>query len=89
MVLAEGPSIEPHLLDGKLTQRPQPVVRTVERQTRAADDKDLSIKRQTRRMEEELIRRALDKSAGNRHNASKLLGISYRALLYKIKEFGI
>jgi two-component system response regulator AtoC len=40
-------------------------------------------------MEEELIRRALDKSAGNRHNASKLLGISYRALLYKIKEFGI
>ena len=89
MVLAEGPCIEAHLLDGKLSQRPQPVVRTVERQTKAADDKDLSIKRHTRRMEEELIRRAIEKSAGNRHNASKLLGISYRALLYKIKEFGI
>jgi two-component system, NtrC family, response regulator AtoC len=92
MVLADGPCIEVHLLDGKLSQqRPPPLVRaaTAESETTTSDDKDLSIKRHTRRIEEELIRRALEKSAGNRHNASKLLGISYRALLYKIKEYGI
>jgi two-component system response regulator AtoC len=91
MVLADGPRIEAHLLDGKLAQRPQVAARaaTVERESAALDDKDLSIKKHTRRIEEELIRRALEKAAGNRHNASKLLGISYRALLYKIKEFGI
>jgi two-component system response regulator AtoC len=91
MVLADGPRIEAHLLDGKLSQRPQVAARaaTVERDSAALDDKDLSIKKHTRRIEEELIRRALEKSAGNRHNASKLLGISYRALLYKIKEYGI
>jgi two-component system response regulator AtoC len=91
MVLADGPSIEAHLLDGKLSQRQPLVVRApaAERETTTPDDKDLSIKRHTRRIEEELIRRALDKSTGNRHNASKLLGISYRALLYKIKEYGI
>jgi two-component system response regulator AtoC len=92
MVLADGPCIEVHLLDGKLSQqRPPPAVRaaTAESETTTPDDKDLSIKRHTRRIEEELIRQALEKSAGNRHNASKLLGISYRALLYKIKEYGI
>ncbi len=92
MVLADGPRIEVHLLDGKLSQqRPAQVVRaaTAESETTTPDDKDLSLKRHTRRIEEELIRRALEKSAGNRHNASKLLGISYRALLYKIKEYGI
>ena len=91
MVLADGPRIEAHSLDSKLSQRPQAPVRAaaVERENAALDDKDLSIKKHTRRIEEELIRRALEKSAGNRHNASKLLGISYRALLYKIKEFGI
>jgi two-component system response regulator AtoC len=91
MVLADGPRIEAHSLDGKLSQRPQASVRAaaVERETTAIADKDLSIKKHTRRIEEELIRRALEKSAGNRHNASKLLGISYRALLYKIKEYGI
>jgi two-component system response regulator AtoC len=102
MVLADGPCIEPHLLDSKLTQRPAAADRvargasgastdrasTTERDA-AVDDRDLSIKRHTRRIEEELIRRALEKTAGNRHNASKLLGISYRALLYKIKEYGI
>jgi two-component system response regulator AtoC len=92
MVLADGPCIEVHLLDGKLSQqRPSPAVRaaTAESETTTPDDKDLSIKRHTRRIEEALIRQALEKSAGNRHNASKLLGISYRALLYKIKEYGI
>jgi two-component system response regulator AtoC len=55
----------------------------------APSDDDLSIKRASRRAEEELIRRALAKTAGNRTRAAELLEISHRALLYKIKEYGI
>jgi two-component system, NtrC family, response regulator AtoC len=40
-------------------------------------------------IEEELIRRALQSTNGNRTNAAKLLEISHRALLYKIKEYGV
>lgn len=50
-------------------------------------DGDLSIKRAIRRIEGELIRRALEKTGGNRTNAAKLLEISHRALLYKIKDY--
>ena len=50
---------------------------------------ELSIKKTARHMEETLIRRALEQTKGNRTAASKLLEISHRALLYKIKEYGI
>ncbi len=50
---------------------------------------ELSIKRTTRVIEETLIRRALEKTAGNRTAAARFLEISHRALLYKIKEYGI
>jgi two-component system response regulator AtoC len=50
---------------------------------------DLSIKRAARRTEEVLIRRALGRTLGNRTRAAELLEISPRALLYKIKEYGI
>jgi two-component system response regulator AtoC len=50
---------------------------------------DLSIKRAARRTEEVLIRRALARTVGNRTRAAELLEISPRALLYKIKEYGI
>ena len=48
-----------------------------------------SIKRATRLVEEQLIRRALERTGGNRTRAAEILEISYRALLYKIKEYGI
>jgi two-component system response regulator AtoC len=50
---------------------------------------DLSIKRATRRIEKDLIRKALIKTGGNRTNAAKILEISHRALLYKMKEYGL
>ncbi len=50
---------------------------------------EISIKRATRRIEEELIHRALEQTGGNRTRAAELLEISHRALLYKLKEFGI
>jgi two-component system response regulator AtoC len=49
----------------------------------------LSIKKAARDMEEYLIRRALERSHGNRTHAAELLELSHRALLYKIKEYGI
>ena len=51
-------------------------------------DDDLSIKRRTETLERELIRRALDKTGGNRTRAAQLLELSHRALLYKIREYG-
>ena len=49
----------------------------------------LSIRETGEAMERELIRRALEKTGGNRTHAAKLLEISLRSLLYKIKEYGL
>ena len=59
------------------------------RQAIADPEGDLSLKRNTRCLEELLIRHALGRVESNRHKAAKLLGISYRALLYKIKEYAV
>ncbi len=82
LVLCEGPVIEADLLEEKLRARRDPI-----RESLASDE--LSIKKTSRVVEEELIRRALDATGGNRTNAAKLLEISHRALLYKIKEYGL
>ncbi|MBN8554232.1 MAG: sigma-54-dependent Fis family transcriptional regulator [Deltaproteobacteria bacterium] len=50
---------------------------------------ELSIKKMMVIMEQELIKKALDKTGGNRTWAAKLLEISHRALLYKIKRYGL
>jgi two-component system response regulator AtoC len=49
----------------------------------------LSLKRALRAAEEQVIRAALERTGGNRTRAAELLEISYRALLYKIKEYGL
>jgi len=50
---------------------------------------DLSVKRGGRALEREFILRALEETQGNRTHAAKLLDLSHRALLYKIKDFGL
>jgi two-component system response regulator AtoC len=50
---------------------------------------ELSIKKTTEAIEQILIRRALEKTNGNRTRAAGLLEISHRALLYKIKDYKI
>ena len=50
---------------------------------------ELSIKKTSRVIEEILIRRALQKTKGNRTKAAEVLEISHRALLYKIKDYRI
>jgi two-component system, NtrC family, response regulator AtoC len=50
---------------------------------------DLSLKRAIRELEESYIRAALRRTRGNRTRAAEVLEISHRALLYKLKEYGI
>jgi two-component system response regulator AtoC len=50
---------------------------------------ELSIKKTAAAIEQILIRRALQKTKGNRTRAADLLEISHRALLYKIKDYKI
>jgi len=50
---------------------------------------DLSVKRRTESLERELIAQALERTAGNRTRAAQLLDLSHRALLYKIREYGL
>lgn len=52
-------------------------------------EENLSIKKRVREIEEELILKALQKTQGNRTHAAKLLEISHRALLYKLKEYDL
>ena len=48
-----------------------------------------TIGRVVREVEARLIRRALAQSGGNRTEAARILGISRRALLYKLKEYNL
>lgn len=50
---------------------------------------ELSIKKAHEAVERELIARALETTGGNRTKAAELLEISHRALLYKIKDYGL
>jgi two-component system response regulator AtoC len=50
---------------------------------------ELSIKKTVRAIEEILIKKALEKTKGNRTRAAEILEISHRALLYKIKDYQI
>ena len=47
----------------------------------------LSIKKAEEILERDFIRRALQKTGGNRTHAARLLEISHRSLLYKLKEY--
>jgi two-component system response regulator AtoC len=48
-----------------------------------------SLKRAIEQVEASFIRAALQKTKGNRTRAAELLEISHRALLYKLKDYGI
>ena len=50
---------------------------------------DLSVKRHTAELERELIRKALERTGGNKTQAAEVLDLSPRALRYKIKDYGL
>jgi two-component system response regulator AtoC len=82
VVLADGPVIREEDLPETVRSPPQSPQPSRLQGT-------LTIKRETRALEEQLIRAALERTGGNRTRAAELLELSYRALLYKIKEYGI
>jgi two-component system response regulator AtoC len=58
-------------------------------QSETFPDEEYSIKKASKVLEINLIKKALRKTKGNHTHAARLLEISHRALLYKIKEYGI
>ena len=82
-VMAEGDRVTrdllpPHVAEGRTSRSPG-----------EGTPSDLSIKRGTAELEERNIRLALLKTGGNRTAAAKILEISHRALVYKIKDYDI
>jgi two-component system response regulator AtoC len=82
MVLAEGEWLTAVEMPERVRDAQDPV------QMQLASG-ELSVKKTMRVIEEILIRRALQKTKGNRTRASELLEISHRALLYKLKDYHI
>jgi two-component system response regulator AtoC len=72
-----------------LSELPQNVVVPQSGQASASRPTDFSLRRARRLVEVEAIQRALRATGGNRTHAARLLEISHRALLYKLKEHGI
>jgi two-component system response regulator AtoC len=85
LVLSEEEELEPEALPEAVRRAgaaPEPVPASL-------DPDDFSVKRAQRVMEADLIRRALQHTGGNRTRAAELLELSPRALLYKIREYGL
>ena len=55
----------------------------------ATKPEDLSLKKAVEALERDYIAKALEETGGNRTQAAKLLEISLRSLLYKIKDYGL
>ena len=55
----------------------------------AGPDADLSLKKAHAQLERLLIQRALVRTRGNRSAAARLLELSHRALLYKLRDYGL
>lgn len=82
MVLCEGDTLVSADLPERLRRVKDPIADQM-------NSEELSIKKTNRMIESVLIRRALEKTRGNRTRAAELLEISHRALLYKLKDYGI
>jgi two-component system response regulator AtoC len=81
IILADGDTVT-------LRELPQNVV-SPEDPAQGRGLQDFSLKRARRSVEVDVIQRALRATGGNRTHAARLLGISHRALLYKIKDYGL
>ncbi|WNG44973.1 sigma-54-dependent Fis family transcriptional regulator [Archangium minus] len=90
VLLAEAELILPQNLPERLwSGPPPPAVVPASVPSHPAADTNLSLKQAIRNLEESYIRAALRRTRGNRTRAAEVLEISHRALLYKIKEYGI
>ncbi len=83
IVLSDGSEIEKENLPIEIQGFQEKV------QLPPATEEEYSIKKASKTLEINLIQKALKKTKGNHTHAARLLEISHRALLYKIKEYGI
>jgi two-component system, NtrC family, response regulator AtoC len=81
MVLTDGPQLDVEQLPTLAAPSARPDGGT--------SPLDLSVKRRTEELERALIKEALERTRGNRTRAAKLLDLSHRALLYKIRDYGL
>ena len=82
MILSSDNTISEEALPPELRESP-PISAT------PPDPEELSLKKASRALEVELIKKALKATDGNHTHAAKLLEISHRALLYKLKEYNL
>jgi two-component system response regulator AtoC len=85
MVLADGPEIQLEHLPPNVRDPQADTIPMLE--NLPADE--LSIKKHSAQLEKRLIKRALELTDGNRTRAAEHLELSYRALLYKIRDYGL
>ena len=83
MVLSEGPKITPDDLPNHISS-PVGALDSPE-----LPDDELSVKKHSTVLERRLIKQALERTGGNKTRAADLLELSSRALLYKIREYGL
>lgn len=88
LVLSQGEDISLEALPEAITRRHTKRAQSAAPASTENSD-NLSIKQRTASLEIDLIQRALHKTGGNRTHAAKILEISHRALLYKLKEYGL
>ena len=86
LVLSSGDVVE-------FSSLPRHIIEPLAAASDAASDEQmsssLSIKERTTSLEKALIKRALNQTSGNRTHAARILEISQRTLLYKLKEYGL
>ena len=82
MVMTDGFKIDEQDL-------PESVCRKKTDSLEDASETEYSIKKMEKMMEEKLIRKALERTRGNKSRAARILEISYPALLSKINEYRI
>lgn len=82
MVMSSGTQIELEDLPPQIRDADDPLIALF-------SGDDLSIKATSARLEKILITRALERTEGNRTHAARLLEISHRTLLYKLKDYNI
>lgn len=83
MVLTTGPRISPDDLPPHIVNPVRPL------DVPELGDDELSIKKHSAALERRLITRALERTRGNKTRAAELLELSSRALLYKIRDYGL
>ena len=87
MILEEGPVISKETLP--ITPLNPPFIKGGVGGGMLPSSGNLSIKQAQEAIERELIKRALEYTNNNKTKAAQFLEISHRALLYKIKNYGL